>query len=153
MSYLDQDWRHAEALSKEPHLKFLHGSILLALRKMHQLRIPIEVNPTSNEYLQGTCHAQGTIFNPALLYRLLQDGFCGIVCTDNDGIWPTRLSDPNSDEQHNSVAAEVIRVIRGTGDEGSSNPKQLQADAIGTLLDNYQHAAFGSRHLITSPSK
>ena len=100
---------------------------------MHKLRIPFEVNPTSNEYVQRAQRAAG-LYDTELLHKLLRKGFCGIVCTDNDGIWPTRLG------EYSSVAAEVIRLTRGP-----NNDIRLQPKDVDRLMENYEHAAFGSR--------
>ena len=115
------------------------GYIVRALQKLRKLRIPIEVNPTSNCYLHGlgqphaTANAAG-LFDPALLYKLLHKGFCGIVCTDNDGIWPTRLG------EYSSVTAEVIRMTRGPNKD-----TRLQPAHVDQLMKNYEFASFGSR--------
>ena len=138
LKYLGQD---LDTVAGEggAHIAQFRRHIQVALKKLKDLRIPIEVNPTSNDYLQGTGQSDATanaagVFDTDLLYKLLHKGFCGIVCTDNDGIWPTRLG------EYSSVAAEVIRLTRGP-----NNDIRLQPKDVDRLMENYEHAAFGSR--------
>ena len=117
----------------------------LALQAMREWRIPIEVCPTSSEYLQGTRLATAATneqgyFNPDFLKSCLLHGFHVIVATDNDGIWPIELK--IGAERFHSVASELLIAADGAN-EGTA----LTGDQVDQLVSNFQSAAFGSPDL------
>ena len=141
LSFLEEGWATAPttapSTTESNSIDQLHSAVLRALRKIHDLRIPIEVNLTSDRCLLGTgqmgsaANAVG-VFNPDTLYTFLKKGFCVVVCTDNDGILRLQL------DGYHSVAAELLRACRGTNADTA-----LQSHEVMGLLENYEHAAFG----------
>ena len=71
---------------------------LQLVKKKH---VPIEVNLTSNAYLEGSP------LEMELLHILLGSGYTAVLATDNDGIWPTLH------EGFHSVAGEFAQAIVG----------------------------------------
>ena len=105
--------RHAD----DPPLVAFKTAILHALKKIHKLRIPIEVAPSRTHHLQR----KGRHLNP--VYKFVQKGFCVVVCSDNS-----------------SLLEELKRGVRGSGPR-----KSLQPFQVATLLGNYRYASFGRR--------
>ena len=141
LPFLNEDWKSVSTMIPKEltPLEKLRFTVRKALRKIHELRIPIEINLTSDRLLQGT-EQHGTtantagVFNADTLYSFMKKRFCAIVCTDNDGIWSTELGG------YSSVAAELLRACRGANGDAA-----LQAHEVPRLLKNYKFAAFGSR--------
>ena len=147
-SYMDSEEYKTEP--KEPtyanELQRMRSFIDLALNKMLIWRIPIEVTPTGDDFLQGKGQAtpqtnQAGYFNPHFMKRCLLNGFRVIVATDNDGIWSTDLS--VGKEMYNSVAAELL-----LGADGANASTALTVVQVDTLIENYRNSAFG---IVESP--
>lgn len=66
-----------------------------ALEQLRTHAIPFEINLTSNEYLLpfDNVHAQQDLLRPLNMLRGLH--LRCVVCTDNDGIWPTEAQYAN----------------------------------------------------------
>ena len=120
---LNQDASHQllQQTSSHPAVGNYRNTILAALKKIRELRIPIEVCPSSVEHLED----RSSRSNPVQTF--LKKGFCVVVCSDNEY---GRCSRP--------VAAELVRAV--------SEPRRLQDHSVKSLLDNYKHAAFGCCH-------
>ena len=127
LRYLNQDLNCIPVLTANSSaLAKLRNSILKALKKLRQLRIPIEVSPSSVEHIERTTAPLGNRLNP--VSDLLQHEFRVVVCTDNEYVCPSALG------HRQCLAAELIRASR-----------QLQGFEAKSLLENYTHAAFGMR--------
>lgn len=95
---------------------------------MRQRRIPIEVNLTSNNYLEADK-------DPAL-FAFMPENLAVVLCTDNDGIWPC-VHGP-----YTSVAAEYYAAI--TGKLAGLAAFGLQEHEVSAVVDNGLGAKFTS---------
>ena len=142
LSFLREGWENASPISSTTPrtVHELHLMIHVALRRIHELKIPIEVNLTSDCCLlgteqMGTAAKAAVVFNPDTVYSFLKQRFRVVVCSDNDGILRIQLG------KYHSVAAELIRCCRSTNRDTA-----LQVHDLTRLLGNYNHAAFGRRN-------
>mmetsp|Transcript_24537 Transcript_24537/g.73539 ORF Transcript_24537/g.73539 Transcript_24537/m.73539 type:complete len:563 (-) Transcript_24537:87-1775(-) len=112
--------------AKNPEGK-LRASINRAQIAMKARRIPIEVNLTSNDHLEGDAR------RAEILTTLLDRGFTVVLATDNDGIWPTDQG------QFLSVAGEFYGAITG---KLTSEDYPMTEHAVANVIRNFRLARF-----------
>lgn len=117
------------AVKTKQNAAHLENEVLKALFLMKKHRIPIEVNLTSNDYLKGDAT------EAELLMGLLDAEMTVVMCTDNNGIWPTKRNG------FGSVAGEFCGVIVG---ELVKKDYPIGASQVDGIVDAYAGARFGS---------
>lgn len=108
-------------------LDHLQLYISRALWHLREKRIPIELNLTSNHYLEG--NAEDT----ELLKIFLCSKLTVVLATDNDGIWPTKQGD------FLSVAGEFFSAITG---KLTKPDFTLLDNEVESIINSYYHASF-----------
>lgn len=125
LNYRDGSSVEQSLVSKTPPYLVLTSWITTALQMMWSHKTPIEVNLTSNDYLESD-------HNPALR-SFLSNNLPVVLCTDNDGIWPCQHG------AFSSVAAEFYAAITGTVGLIS---RGLDADEVKLLVRNGLRSRF-----------
>lgn len=109
----------------------LLNAIKEALASMRKFKVPVEVNLTSNHYLQqDASHVE-------ILKNFLADDLVVVLATDNDGIWPSQYEVGGKD--YVSVAGEFAGAIAGPLTQPDF---PMSRHDVKTIIGFYQSARF-----------